>query len=209
MRAVNLLPRDDVRRGREKPDGVVLAAVLAAVVLTAMLAGLFLMSHAKVVDKQQQLEAARDELAAIPTPPPAQSQTEEALVADKQKRVTALGAALGRRVTWDRVLREMALVLPEDVWLKSLTAHAPVSPAAAAEPEPPAAGVAKPAPTGFILDGYTYSHDAVARFMTRLQIVPDLVDVQLQHSSRTRVGTREIIEFRIIADVRRPGAAPS
>src|SRR5919204_5149889 len=98
MRAVNLLPRDDARRGREKPALIVLVSVLVAVVLTALLAAGLMMEHAKVSEKQQTLASLHEELAAIPTPPPARSQAEDALVADKQKRIQALDDALSHRV---------------------------------------------------------------------------------------------------------------
>src|SRR5207237_2883524 len=67
------------------------------------------------------------ELAAIPVPAQNRLQQQDALVADKAARVTALNAALSKRIAWDRVLREFALVLPDDVWLLSLSATAPSS----------------------------------------------------------------------------------
>src|SRR5207247_10795231 len=35
----------------------------------------------------------------------------------------------------------------------------------------------------FIMQGRTYSHDGVARLLSRLQVVPDLTNVQLQSST--------------------------
>src|SRR5919199_410354 len=99
MRAINLLPRDDARRSTTKaPNTIVLAAVLAAVVLTALIAGLFMMAHGNVREKRQALEAAQRELSAIPVPTQNEVQTQNALVADKKARVTALSTALSRRV---------------------------------------------------------------------------------------------------------------
>jgi Tfp pilus assembly protein PilN len=207
MRAVNLLPRDDARRRREKPALVVLLSVLGAVVLTAILASAFLMEHAKVSEKEQTLSGLRDELAAIPTPPPARTQTEDALVAEKQKRIQALDTALSRRIYWDRVFRELSLVLPDDVWLSNVTAHAPSSPSSPTTSASAAAPAAAAATSGFMINGYTYSHDAVARLMTRLAVVPDLVNVQLQHSTLTKVRDRSIVEFTIAADVRGNGGS--
>ena len=54
--------------------------------------------------------------------------------------MTALSAALSRRVAWDRIFRELSLVLPDDVWLATLSAKAPVSSSVAAAPAPAAAG---------------------------------------------------------------------
>ena len=57
--------------------------------------------------------------------------TDDALAAEKGARVGALSAALTSRIAWDRVLRQVSLVLPEDVWLTSLSATAPTAAAPA------------------------------------------------------------------------------
>jgi Tfp pilus assembly protein PilN len=149
------------------------------------------------------------ELAAIPVPAQSRLQQQDALVADKAARVTALNSALSKRIAWDRLLREFALVLPDDVWLLSLSAQAP-SPATATAPS--ASSSTSPAPTlggtlDFSIEGYTYSHDAVARLLTRLAVVPDLQQVQLVTSEQAKLGNRTIIHFKIAANVRAPGAS--
>ena len=204
MRAINLLPRDDARRGRpQRPQWVVLVPVVLAVLLTAVMSAMFLSASGKAKDKQSELSSLQAELAAIPTPDAAKVKTQSALAADKQARVTALSSALSRRVAWDRVFRELSLVLPDDVWLATISAKAPV-PSSVATPPPTAAGAALAA-TQFTLDGFTYSHAAVARLLSRLAVVPDLVNVQLQQSTRTKLGAANAVHFTIVADVRRPG----
>jgi Tfp pilus assembly protein PilN len=204
VRAINLLPRDDARRGRQKTQWIVLVPVVAAVVLTGVLSAAFLSASGKVKDKQAELATLKDTLAAIPTPDASKIQSQSALASDKQVRVTALSAALSRRVAWDRIFRELSLVLPDDVWLATITARAPVSSSTAAAPAPAAPGAAVAA-TQFTLDGYTYSHPAVARLLSRLSVIPDLVNVQLQQSTMTKVGVAKAVHFVIAADVRQPG----
>jgi Tfp pilus assembly protein PilN len=114
VRAINLLPRDDVRRGRpQKSQWIVLIPVVLAVLLAAVLSAMFLSASGTVKDKQAELATLQSELAAIPTPDASRVKTQTALAADKQARVTALSGALSRRVAWDRVFRELSLVLPE------------------------------------------------------------------------------------------------
>ena len=205
MRAINLLPKDDARRGRPQgPQWLVLVPVVLAVLLTAVMSAMFLSASGKVKDKQSQLAQLQDELHAIPTPNADKVKTQSALAADKQARVTALSAALSRRVAWDRVFRELSLVLPNDVWLATISAKAPVPSSTAIAPPATAAG-ATTAATEFTIDGFTYSHDAVARLLTRLAVIPDLVNVQLQQSTLTKLGTANAVHFVIVADVRRPG----
>jgi Tfp pilus assembly protein PilN len=174
------------------------------VLLAALLSAAFLSSSGKVKDKQAELASLQDALQAIPTPDAAKLKTQTALAADKQARVTALSGALSRRVAWDRIFRELSLVLPDDVWLATISAKAPVSSSVATAPAAAAPG-SSVAATGFTLDGFTYSHAAVARLLSRLAVIPDLVNVQLQTSAKTKLGTAEAVHFTIAADVRRPG----
>jgi Tfp pilus assembly protein PilN len=194
VRAVNLLPRDDRRGQTRQTNPVVVGGVAAFVAMTAILAALFLVTSAGVADKQERLDAVRSELAATPVPPPPTA-SGSALEQEKGQRITALSTALASRMAWDRVLRELSLVLPEDVWLSTLSAKAPV-----ATPGAPAAG--------FTITGQTYSHDGVARLLARLAVVPHLSGIQLQHSSQTTAeGGRRVVEFSIQAVVKTPGTA--
>jgi Tfp pilus assembly protein PilN len=204
MRAINLLPRDDARRKQQKPQWVVFVPVILAVLLSALLSMLFLSASGKVKDRKATLASLQAELAAIPTPDASKVQTQNALAADKQTRVHALNTALSRRVVWDRVFRELSLVLPDDVWLSTLAARSPVSPSLAVAPAPVTGAVAA---TECTLAGYTYSQPAVARLLTRLSVIPDLVNVQLQQSTLTKVGNAPAVHFTIVADVRSPGGS--
>lgn len=202
MRAVNLLPRDDARR-RRKANPVVLASVSGAVILAALLAAAFLMESTRVTDRQNTLDNLRAELAATPPPPPAPAgQTE--LVTQQQQRLAALSAALSKRIAFDRVLREFALVLPGDVWLTSLVAQSPVAVSGSSSPEASTPGRAATSP--FTINGYTYSQESVARLLVRLALVPDLRNVQLQKSAVATIGRRSVVQFTITAELRMPGA---
>jgi len=210
MQAVNLLPKDDRRRGGPNiPPALAATAIGGFTVVMAALALLFVTAHGTVKSRRLELEQKKQELAAIPVPAQNQLAQQDALVADKRARVTALNAALSRRVAWDRVLREFALVLPDDVWLENLTAAAP-TPATAttatlAAPSTNTGSLAA-GEQGFTIEGYTYSHDAVARLLTRLAVIPDLEQVQLVTSEQAKVNDRPIVHFKISANVRAPGA---
>lgn len=195
MRAVNLLPKDDGRqRGPSFRDNpLVIGSVVGTVLVTAVLAAMFLTSSTSVADNQKRHDVVVAELAATPVPAPAVPGASE-LEQEKNARIGALSAALSGRLAWDRVLREVSLVLPEDVWLSSLSATAPV----AASPTTTA---------GFAINGRTYSHDGVARLLARLSVVPQLSSVQLLHSSLVTSDTgRKVVEFSINATVKAAGA---
>jgi Tfp pilus assembly protein PilN len=215
MRAINLLPRDEGRRlgGSKPPSRVVLTAVIGGVVVTALLCGLFLVSHGKVSQKQGELAGLQQELAAIPTPAQDQVARSDALVADKQARISALNAALARRVAWDRVFREFSMVLPTDVWLIRLSGAPPTlstsltGPAAAAAAGVPAApGAATNTSVMFLVEGYTYSQNGVADLLARMQVIPDFEHIQLVSSEQAILGGRTVYHFRVGADIRQPGS---
>jgi Tfp pilus assembly protein PilN len=216
MRAINLLPRDEKRRtGPSIPTPVAITALGGLIVVTALLGLLIVSAHGTVKTKQLELAQKQAELAAVPVPAQNELQQQDALVTDQKARVAALNSALAKRIAWDRVFREFALVLPNDVWLLSLSAKAPtlattVPPAPASPTTTSSSTPASPAlggELGFNIEGYTYSHDAVARLLSRLAVIPDLEQVQLVTSERSKLNGRQIIHFRIAANVRPAGAS--
>ena len=128
---------------------------------------------------------------------PRDAAVDAALVAEKSTRIAALSTALASRVAWDRVLRQISQVLPEDVWLTSLVSTAPAAPT----PSPSCRGASA---SSHRLDLLA---DGVARLLARLAVAPTLTNVQLQSSTALRVRlVRRIVQFTIIADVKPPGA---
>jgi Tfp pilus assembly protein PilN len=194
MRSVNLLPRDD-RRQRPQPGAVLLTAVLGSVLVTAVLAGAFMMTSSSVSDRQSELDGLRAELAAIPPAPEAPADN-SGLETEKSARVALLGKALGARVAWDRILREISLVLPEDIWLETLNANAP-------DPNfVPTPGKTEAPPGGFTITGYSYSHDGVARLLARLSVLPQLERPALGSSVVDTTKARDVVKFTINASLK-------
>ena len=222
MRAVNLLPREEPKRRKRLTVGVQVALVAPFLVGSLLVAG-YLLESSKVNDGKATLKALQDELATLP-PPATAPQTNAQLALQHDQRVAALGAALQARVAWDRILREISSVLPEDVWLTTLTARSPqsaVSTAPPPAPVPTTAGdggttsteqTAAPAPVPsatapLTIAGYTYSQEGVARFLSRLAVIPELQDVKLVSSSQTLVSGRTVVQFAIQAGIRRQAAS--
>jgi len=195
VRAVNLLPKDDRRQRSETTNNpLMVGGVAGTVLVTAILAAWFLTASGGVSENQNRRDAAQAELAATPAPQPTTPGTSE-LGLEKSARIGALSAALAGRLAWDRVLRELSLVLPDDVWLTSLSAQAP------------AAAASSTAAAGFTINGRTYSHDGVARLLARLSVVPHLSNVTLQHSALSTSDTgRKVVEFAINASVKAAGS---
>lgn len=186
MRAINLLPRDAAARKsfRDEDPAVVVGSAVGAVVILALAAG-FLNVHSKVGHEQAKLDAARTELAQLSnrhvripkTSKPVKQVTivpVPAVTAEEQPRLDALTSAMAQRISWDRILREFSQVLPSDVSITTLQLASPNS--------GPVGATTGPA-TGLTVSGSAYSHDGVARFLSRLQLIPDLEGVSLASSN--------------------------
>lgn len=203
MRAVNLLPRDEPRQSFGGTSArFAVGGTIGFVVVSALLATSILSAGGAIKEKRDTLEGLRTALAALPHANPDDTAQNAQLETEKAQRIAALAGALGGRIPWDRVLREVSLVLPDDVWLTSLSATSPAAPTAAA-----AAPAGSAVTNGFVLSGATYSPAAVARLISRLAVVPDLENVALQTAAATKVGEKKVVSFTIVASVKAAGVA--
>ena len=200
MRAVNLLPKDQGHKSIRKESLPVLVGACAGVLVAAVLGAMFMMGSGKLAAQQRKVDDLNRKFRALPPPPPGPTTLQQQLAGEQSARVTALSAALANRVAWDRVFREFSLVLPDDVWLTTLAAKSPISPATNA-----ASSSGTGTPTQFTIQGRTYSHDGVARLLSRLQVVPDLTNVQLVSSTLEKVAGQDVVTFSIAADIKAAG----
>jgi Tfp pilus assembly protein PilN len=205
MRAVNLLPRQQVQQKRQRTNTVVLGAGIGAAVVVLVLAAGFLLANRSVNRQRDALSTARAVLAATPAHH-VSAQTNafrSSILNQREQRSLALAAAIGKRVAWDRILRRTALVLPDDVWLTNVTGTMPLEPTATTDTGATTSSALPAASTAFTLQGSTYTQAGVARLLSRLQVVPDLKNVQLQSSTASVIGKQRIINFTIVSDIRK------
>lgn len=182
MRAVNLLPQAEQRarlEGVRTPllvaGGGIAAMTTAAVMLAMSAAG-------AAEEKRTELAVVKATIAGLPDAPKS-AVSQPVLLQERSDRIAALAAALSTRVSLDRVLNEISLVLPEDAWLTALNATAPATVVTTAPlasgGAPPPPSVASSGPEGVTIQGSTYSYDSVARVVSRLSVVPSLENVRL------------------------------
>jgi Tfp pilus assembly protein PilN len=204
MRAFNLLPSEDVRQTGRRPSSAQLVLAVTGLVIIAALGSLFLITNARVADKAREYQELRDRLAAraVPAEEPEMETGDAELVLERVSRTDALAAALGQRIAWDRILREFSLVLPEDVWLKSLkAASAPPPNAAPAEGAQPTDASAT-AKNTFEINGYARDQEAIAELLTRLAVVPEIETAQLVSATKVELQGESVLEFTMSAVVK-------
>lgn len=124
MRPVNLIPPED-RRGEQAP---LRTGPLSYIVLGALIAALF--GVIAVVLTGNQIADRKDEVAKLQREDAAASAKAAKLAAYTQfrvlseERVATVQSLADSRFDWERVMRELSLILPGDVWLVNLSASA-------------------------------------------------------------------------------------
>src|SRR5215218_1513587 len=181
MRAFNLLPREEartVKEGASSPVPQVLVA-LAGVLVFAVLAALYLMAGTDVTAKKGQVEDLRAAYqATAQQQQPSVEDKSAALANERVGRTNALASALGKRLAWDRLLSEIALVIPDEVSVSQIQGSSPASAATAASAD------GSPV-TNLTIIGTTADQASVAEFMARLSVVRQLMAVRLESASES------------------------
>lgn len=190
MRAVNLLPRDAERTRTEGARTSLLIAAGGVAAVTAVAVVLSLSASGTADERRAQLAATETAIAVLPTTA-RPAVTQGALVQERSDRVAALAAALSTRIPFDRLLRELSYVLPEDTWLTGITASAPASSAPVGAAPGTAPPVSSSGTESVTIQGVTYSHESVARVLARLSVIPSLESVRLTASARVEPQSNE------------------
>jgi Tfp pilus assembly protein PilN len=181
MRPVNLIPSEDRPGSRRPMRGGPIAYILVGALVLALLGVTTLVAtdnqisdlNGEVVQVEGEVAAAEAKARAL------DAYTQFHSV--REQRVATVTSLADSRFDWERVMRELALVLPGDVWLTNLTATAnpQVTPDGAAtvslRPSVPGPALA--------LVGCARSQDAVAGFVQAPKDIDGVTRVGVQGSS--------------------------
>jgi Tfp pilus assembly protein PilN len=182
MRPVNLIPPDE-RRGEQAPlrSGALVYLVVGACVAVLVAVTSLVLIGNKVADRkvdvvQLHREDAATKRKAESLAPYIQFRTLS------EQRVETVRSLADSRFDWERVMREMALVLPHDVWLNNLTATA----AAGVTVEGAASGTSdlrsQTAGPALEIKGCATGQEAVAGFVTVLKDIDGVTRVGMKSS---------------------------
>jgi Tfp pilus assembly protein PilN len=180
MRPVNLIPREE-RRGERAPLRV---GKLAYVLVGGLVVALIAVTATVLVGNQVKDREA--ELASLEQQELAATQQAEALApyaefaSMSQARIATVTSLAQSRFDWERVFRELALVLPDDVWLTSLTGAVG---GAAGSGDGAAAVDAAIAGHSLAISGCAEGHESVAGFLEALKDIDGVTRVGLVKSA--------------------------
>jgi Tfp pilus assembly protein PilN len=179
VRPVNLIPPED-RRGDHAPlragslSYVIVGGIAAVLVAVVAL----VLTQNSITDRENeiaQLEVARD----------AATQRAQALApyaefaSLQEQRELTISSLAQSRFDWERVLRELAIIIPADITLNNLEATTSGQAEGGTES---AAGVGT-APS-MVMAGCAPSHDAVAAFVAALKDIDGVTRVGLDNSTK-------------------------
>jgi Tfp pilus assembly protein PilN len=179
MRPVNLIPAEE--RGAGAPTRTGPIAYLIVGGLVAVLAGVALLVTTGNTISEREAEVERLEAEEASARARAESMSAFAEFATIEQARTQTVARLAQsRFDWERVLRELALVIPGDVWLTDLTGtvsqDVSLDSASGASTRDEVAGPA------LDIEGCAPGHDSVARFVAALRDIDGVTRVGLSTS---------------------------
>ena len=189
MTRINLLPPETLeRRHAEKRMRYV---ILAAIGLALVLAAVWSVAFFRLEDKRQELAAVEQRVQTTQTQAD-QLAIFEQRASELEMREQTVELALGDKRDWAKLFDEISLVLPDDVWVQTLSADE-------------AAGMQM---LGFAVDAPNdtpdLGHKSIAKTLVRLTDLDQLYNVWLTNSVKQLYNEQDAIQFTITADVEAP-----
>ena len=181
MRPVNLIPAEE-RPGSQRPlrTGPLAYIIVGALAAALIAVTVLVVTNSQISDREAEVTQLQNEQASAE----AQAQSLAAYTqfhSVREQRVATIASLADSRFDWARVMRELSLVLPGDVWLSNLNASASPSAGVGGGSSISLRGaIAGPA---FELDGCASSQRAVAGFVQALKDIDGVTRVGVQSSS--------------------------
>jgi Tfp pilus assembly protein PilN len=181
MRPVNLIPREE-RQGASAPmrTGPMPYLLVGALALALVGVALLVLAGNQVTERKAEVaQLKRENVAAKARAEELSAYTQFQTL--QQQREMTIGSLADSRFDWERVMRELSLILPKDAWLVSLTASA--SPNASVG-EGGGSGTLRGAAAGPALEiqGCASGQEAVAGFVTALKDIDGVTRVGVESS---------------------------
>lgn len=226
MRAINLIPPDDQAGRFQARAGALSYVVLGALAAILLAVTVLVLTNNRISDSKAEVSALEQERDAAQARAESLSAFAEFSAMQEQRAATVTSLAQSR-FDWERVLREFALVLPDDVWVVEM--EGTVAPSVALSDGAEVSlrdSVAGPA---LEIIGCTVSQESVGGFVAALRDIDGVTRVAVAKSERPQLSegtgssssgsaggdecrTRDFItRFEIVAafdEVPVPAAAP-
>jgi Tfp pilus assembly protein PilN len=179
MRPVNLLPPEERGEGAPARTGAVPYVIVAILGIVLAAVAVLALTNKQISDRKGEKATLEAEAAQATATAEALAPYAEFAQTSEARAATVTGLAESR-FDWVRVLKELALVLPEDVWLTNLDGSANASVDSGG-----GSGLAEglSVPT-LSIQGCATGHDAVAAFIETLKDIDGVTRVGVSRSER-------------------------
>lgn len=180
MRPVNLIPPED-RRGEQAPlrTGALVYMVVGACVAVLIGVTMLVLANNTIADREAEVSQLEKE--------DAQATEEAQRLAPyiqfrllSEQRLQTVASLADSRFDWERVMRELSLVLPSDVWLVRMNASA--APGAGTDQQGGGSLRASTPGPALQLVGCAKGQEGVASFITALKDIDGVTRVGVQSS---------------------------
>ena len=180
MRPVNLIPQEQRRRVPTEGGGKGAYAVLGVLGVLVVMVAAYVLSSNQVTERQNESAAASAEAGRLEAKAAKQANyTDFAAIA--QTRLMSVAGVAATRFDWERLMREVALIMPEGSWLQSADASTSGD-GEAADAAASTTGTGGPSAT-FV--GCTPDQSDVARLMVRMRQMHRVAEVTLNESAQS------------------------
>jgi Tfp pilus assembly protein PilN len=191
---INLLPPEILERQRARRR--TFAVVAFGLVLLLVMGGFYVLQLLRLSDLEDRLAAQRTTNAQLQAQI-AELQEVAALQQQLSDSRALLADLLSNQVYWSSILRDVSLVIPGEAWLAGLTGAV-----AGAEAGETTELTVAPGLVGTIsFTGFAFDHRDVALWLSRLEDVRGFINPWLASSSKTLVGTSEVVTFESSVDL--------
>jgi Tfp pilus assembly protein PilN len=184
MRPVNLIPPEQ-RRGERAPTrtGPAPYAIVGALAVAVIAVTLIAKTNNQISDRKAEKVSLESQVAAAQAE--AQRLRSFADFASLQQAREATVASLAQsRFDWERVLRELAIVIPSDVWLTNLDATASADSGSSSSTSSTSTSTVDTAGPSLDISGCAAGHEGVARFLVALRDIDGLTRATVVSSDK-------------------------
>lgn len=208
MPRVNLIPREE--KEKELRRKAYMLPLAGTALLAVTLGSSYYYFNNKLSDAQEEAENYKQKNASI-AKQVAELQRYEDMKKQKQARLSAITNIYNQRVRWSRTMDDLAFIVPEEIWLKSIEATVPGAVLKTKDKKAEDDAAAK----DVVIEGYTWEMPTVAVFMVRLGLIPSLTDVTLISAEKEELEGRIVTRFKVGAtlkqtqETQKPTTAPS
>jgi hypothetical protein len=186
MRPVNLIPQEQRRRVREESTGKGAYAALAVLGMLLALVVAYVLTSNQVTERKNETAAVSAEADRLEAKAAKQANyTDFSEIA--ATRLVAVAGVAESRFDWERLMREVSLLMPQGSWLQTTEASVSGDPTATTTTPTATDPLAAPASPAATFVGCTPRQSDVAGMMVRLRQMHRVADVELNESTRELV----------------------